>query len=83
MQRDAPTRQRMENTLQQSPELHERAEARCPGRGGVTTESRGVDHGKAGSVDTGAGGRAALVVKTKGVPSACCAVIAVRSTVTS
>lgn len=83
VQREAPTRQRMENTLQWSPGLDERTEARCPGRGGVITESRGVHCGKAGSVDIGAGGRAALAVKTEGVPSIHCAVIAVESTVTS
>lgn len=45
-----------------------RVGARCPGRGCVVAESRGILCGKAGSVDTSAGGSAALAGRTKGVP---------------
>ena len=46
--------------------------ARCPGRGCVIAESRGICCGKAGSVDTSADGSAALAGKTKGVTSILC-----------
>lgn len=68
MEREASTRPRMENMLEQSAGVDKRGGSRCLGRGWVVAESGGIHCGKAGRVDAGAGGRAAVVVKAKGVP---------------